>query len=87
MRFGAPASACTPRDSSRAPRRAARSFKIVAYPLSLLGVSIAAMEGALATLREGRLPPPAALPSFARIQEVVGFNDYYEEEAQYKAEE
>ena len=67
--------------------RTARSFKIVAYPLSLLGVSIAAMEGALATLREGRLPPPEALPSFARIQEVVGFNDYYAEEAQYKAEE
>ena len=75
------------RHATHRTRRAARSFKIVAYPLSLLGVSIAAMEAALATLREGRLPPPPALPSFARIQEVVGFNEYYAEEAQYKAEE
>ena len=60
-------------------------FKIVAYPLSLLGVSIAAMESALISLRTGVLPGPAALPSFAHIQEVVGFNAYYEEEAKYKA--
>jgi 2-methylisocitrate lyase-like PEP mutase family enzyme len=60
-------------------------FKIVAYPLSLLGVSIAAMESALVSLRTGVLPGPAALPSFAHIQEVVGFNQYYEEEAKYKA--
>jgi 2-methylisocitrate lyase-like PEP mutase family enzyme len=60
-------------------------FKIVAYPLSLLGVSIQAMESALASLRTGVLPGPAALPSFAHIQEVVGFNAYYEEEAKYKA--
>ncbi len=43
------------------------------------------MEGALTTLRTGQLPGPAALPSFAHIQEVVGFNAYYEEEARYKA--
>jgi 2-methylisocitrate lyase-like PEP mutase family enzyme len=61
------------------------SFKIVAYPLSLLGVSIAAMESALVQLRTGAIPGPAALPSFAHIQEVVGFNDYYAEEAKYKA--
>jgi len=60
-------------------------FKIVAYPLSLLGVSISAMESALISLRTGELPGPAALPTFSHIQEVVGFNAYYEEEAKYKA--
>lgn len=59
-------------------------FKIVAYPLSLLGVSITAMELALVSLRSGVLPGPDALPTFAHIQEVVGFNEYYQEEAQYK---
>ncbi len=63
----------------------AMGFKIVAYPLSLLGVSIKAMEDALQTLRTGTLPGPSTLPSFAHIQDSVGFNEYYEEEAKYKA--
>jgi hypothetical protein len=57
----------------------------VAYPLSLLGVSIAAMESALLSLKTGALPDAKALPSFAHIQEVVGFDEYYAEEARYKA--
>ena len=43
-------------------------FKLVAYPLSLLGVSIRAMEDALAALKSGRLPAPAALPTFDEIK-------------------
>jgi hypothetical protein len=34
-------------------------FKVVAYPLSLLGVSIRAMEDALKALKTGRMPPPS----------------------------
>lgn len=34
-------------------------FKLVAYPLSLLGVSIRAMEDALKALKTGRMPPPS----------------------------
>ena len=34
-------------------------FKLVAYPLSLLGVSIRAMEDALRALKTGRMPPPS----------------------------
>ncbi len=47
--------------------------QLVAYPLSLLGVSIRAMQTALQGLREGRVPPPAALGSFGDIQAAVGF--------------
>jgi hypothetical protein len=56
-------------------------FKLVAYPLSLLGVSIAAQREALAGLKTGRLP--AAMPSFADLQKVLGFDAYFEEETRY----
>lgn len=58
-------------------------FKIVSYPLSLLGVSIRAMQDALSGLKSGRIPPPATLPSFEEMKEIIGFNDYYEEEKCY----
>lgn len=58
-------------------------FKLVAYPLSLLGVSIRAMQTALTDLKDGRLPPDTALPSFADIQSAVGFPEYYAEAARY----
>lgn len=58
-------------------------FKIVSYPLSLLGVSIQAMKDALSGLKSGRIPPPATLSSFEEIKDIIGFNDYYEEEKCY----
>eukprot|EP00250_Pteridium_aquilinum_P034913 c8308_g1_i1 orf=173-1756(+) len=58
-------------------------FKIVAYPLSLIGVSISAMQDALLALKSGRMPPPSDLPSFEEIKTIVGFNNYYEEEKKY----
>ena len=61
-------------------------FKIVAYPLSLLGVSMRAMESALVSLRTGTIPGAEALPSFAHMQEVIGFNAYYDEEARYRTD-
>ena len=39
-------------------------FTLVAYPLSLLGVSVRAMQTALQGLAMGRPPPPSAMPSF-----------------------
>jgi hypothetical protein len=47
--------------------------QLVAYPLSLLGVSIRAMQGALEGLKEGRVPSPEQLGSFEDIQNAVGF--------------
>ncbi|XP_026419977.1 uncharacterized protein LOC113315953 isoform X1 [Papaver somniferum] len=58
-------------------------FKIVAYPLSLIGVSVRAMQDALTAIKGGRLPPPGSLPSFEELKETLGFNAYYEEEKVY----
>lgn len=58
-------------------------FKIICYPLSLIGVTIAAMQGALLALKNGGIPPPSDLPSFEEIKKIVGFNHYYEEEKKY----
>ncbi|KAJ0969310.1 hypothetical protein J5N97_022187 [Dioscorea zingiberensis] len=58
-------------------------FKLVCYPLSLIGVSIRAMEDALIAIKGGRLPPPGQLPSFEELKDTLGFNDYYKEEQRY----
>jgi len=59
-------------------------FKLVAYPLSLLGVSMRAMGDALKGLQHGEIPGPDALPSFSDMQEVVGFPAYFDEADRYK---
>ncbi|XP_031256730.1 uncharacterized protein LOC116114735 isoform X2 [Pistacia vera] len=58
-------------------------FKLVVYPLSLIGVSIRAMQDALAAIKGGRIPPPGSMPSFEELKELLGFNAYYEEEKRY----
>jgi 2-methylisocitrate lyase-like PEP mutase family enzyme len=61
---------------------AAIGYTIAVYPLTLLNVSIAAMRGALASLRRGERPPAAM--DFEQLKTAVGFPAYYEEEARYK---
>ncbi|XP_041025615.1 2,3-dimethylmalate lyase isoform X1 [Juglans microcarpa x Juglans regia] len=58
-------------------------YKLVSYPLSLIGASIQAMQDSLAALRGGRIPPPRSMPSFEEIKEILGFNTYYKEEQHY----
>ncbi|GAU16537.1 hypothetical protein TSUD_167680 [Trifolium subterraneum] len=58
-------------------------YKIVAYPLSLIGVSIRAMQDALTAIKGGRIPPPGSMPPFEEIKDILGFNKYYEEEKRY----
>ncbi|KAI9115146.1 hypothetical protein K1719_014159 [Acacia pycnantha] len=58
-------------------------YKLVAYPLSLIGVSIRAMQDTLTSIRGGRIPPPGSMPSFEEIKDILGFNTYYEEEKRY----
>ncbi|KAJ4723180.1 Isocitrate lyase [Melia azedarach] len=58
-------------------------YKLVAYPLSLIGVSIQAMQDSLTAIKGGRIPPPGSMPSFEEIKEILGFNTYYEEEKRY----
>ncbi|KAL6344390.1 hypothetical protein AAG906_039646 [Vitis piasezkii] len=58
-------------------------YKIVVYPLSLIGVSIRAMQDALRAIKGGRIPSPGSMPTFEEIKETLGFNSYYEEEKRY----
>lgn len=51
----------------------ALGFSLVAYPLSLLGVSIRAMEDALKGLKGGRVPGVREMGTFVDIQMAVGF--------------
>jgi 2-methylisocitrate lyase-like PEP mutase family enzyme len=61
-------------------------YKLAVYPVALLSSAIAAMQATLAALRPGRgkTPPPSV--SFAELQQIVGFPDYWEKEARYKAD-
>jgi len=61
----------------------AMGFKLVAYPMSLLAVSVQAMELALEGLRNGRIPSDSAMPSFTELQAVVGFPGYFQEAGRY----
>lgn len=58
-------------------------YKLVAYPLSLMGVSIRAMQDALTAIKGGRMPSPGNMPSFEEIKDILGFDNYYEEEKCY----
>ena len=59
-------------------------FKLVAYPLSLLSVSISAMQEALVGLKTGRVP--TNLMPFEDIKGVVGFDAYAADLAQREGE-
>jgi 2-methylisocitrate lyase-like PEP mutase family enzyme len=56
-------------------------YKIVLYPLTMMTAALAAMETALASLKEGKTPD--ALADFSHLREVVGFDEYYEAEKKY----
>lgn len=56
-------------------------YKIAAYPLTLLSAAVRGMQRALADLHAGR--PAQDLLSFEELKHVVGFDDYYAEEARY----
>ncbi len=60
----------------------AMGYKIAVYPLTLLNVSIGAMQSALDQLGSGE--SSSKVMDFTTLQEVVGFPDYYAEEARYR---
>lgn len=41
------------------------------------------LQDALTAIRGGRMPSPGSMPSFEEIKEILGFNNYYEEEKRY----
>ena len=59
-------------------------FQIVAYPLSMLAVSVKAMETALQGIMFEGYPDEALLPSFADLKDAVGFNEYLDEAKRYR---
>lgn len=56
-------------------------FAIAAYPLTLLQAMVTAVEAALADLAHGS--HPSGLADFEHIKDVLGFPEYYREEARY----
>eukprot|EP00249_Psilotum_nudum_P011930 c23472_g1_i2 orf=237-1283(+) len=58
-------------------------FKLVCYPLTLIGVSIRAMQIALHEIKHGRIPLSVDLPTDDVLKDILGFNEYLEEEQRY----
>ena len=56
-------------------------FKIAAYPFALLNAMIGGVQKALTNLRNNETP--CSELSFAELREILGFNQYYEEEKKY----
>jgi 2-methylisocitrate lyase-like PEP mutase family enzyme len=62
-------------------------YKLALYPVVLMSSAITAMQAALAALKpDGTVPLPPSI-SFAELQQLVGFPDYWERETRYKASE
>jgi 2-methylisocitrate lyase-like PEP mutase family enzyme len=59
-------------------------FSIAAYPLTLISTAMQAMATALQELQTGN--SPQGLMPFAKVQEIVGFNDYYAAEDRYSSQ-
>ena len=62
-------------------------FKLVAYPLSLIGAAARAQQAALAEILEGRVPGAELLPSFDELKGLVGFPEYFEEAERYAVDD
>jgi 2-methylisocitrate lyase-like PEP mutase family enzyme len=60
-------------------------YKLALYPVVLMSSAISAMQAALAALRpDGKTALPPSI-SFAELQQLVGFPDYWQRETRYKA--
>lgn len=57
-------------------------YKIAVYPLTLLNVSIRAMQASLTALKQGETAPPVL--DFDELTAAVGFSEYYDAERHYK---
>ena len=56
----------------------------MAYPLTLLSAAVRAMRESLEVMKAGGHPSDRLL-DFAELRRIVGFDDYYAEEARYAA--
>jgi len=60
-------------------------YKLALYPVMLLSAAIAAMQSTLKALRPGSSEPACPSVSFAELQSIVGFPQYWERETKYRA--
>ena len=62
-------------------------YKLALYPVMLLSSAVAAMKATLAALHPGTKAPQPPSISFADLQRVVGFPEYWDRETVYQANE
>ncbi len=62
-------------------------YKLALYPVMLLSSAVAAMKATLAALHPGAKAPQPPSISFADLQRVVGFPEYWDRETVYQANE
>jgi 2-methylisocitrate lyase-like PEP mutase family enzyme len=60
-------------------------YKLALYPVMLLSSAVAAMQATLAALQPDAAAKQPPAVSFADLQKIVGFPDYWERETRYKA--
>jgi 2-methylisocitrate lyase-like PEP mutase family enzyme len=60
-------------------------YKLALYPVMLLSSAIAAMQATLAALQPGSKAASPPSISFAELQGIVGFPDYWDRETRYQA--
>ena len=58
-------------------------FALAVRPITLLSAAIKAMQDVLVRLKNEEDTVPKLLPSFAELKTVVGFDQYFEEDAKY----
>ena len=58
-------------------------FALAVRPITLLSAAIKAMQDVLVLLKNEEDTVPKLLPSFAELKTVVGFDQYFEEDAKY----
>lgn len=68
-------------------RLQALGYKLALYPVLLLSSTIAAMQSSLDALRPGSATPQPPAVSFAELQRIVGFPNYWSREEQYRTKD
>jgi 2-methylisocitrate lyase-like PEP mutase family enzyme len=58
-------------------------YRLAIYPVMTLSAAITAMQASLAALRQGDTATPPGAVSFAELQKIVGFPEYWERETRY----
>jgi 2-methylisocitrate lyase-like PEP mutase family enzyme len=66
-------------------RLAEIGYKLAVYPVMLLSSAIAAMQATLAALKPDAATAAPPGVTFAELQNIVGFPDYWEREIRYRA--